>query len=91
MVVASVNPHGFGFSGPFKAALAVKIDRTAISDKHVLVKALVVIHEHLHQAGANSPLLIIREDQEMGIIHDEKAVRNGITQSNQSVVIPSGH
>ena len=41
VVVASVNPHRLGLSSPLKTTLAVKLDRPAIGQQRMLMKAIV--------------------------------------------------
>jgi hypothetical protein len=54
MVMAWINPHRLGLPSALESALAVKLNRSTVSNKHVLVKAIVTCHEHLHQASDRS-------------------------------------
>jgi len=48
MVMASINPHRFGLPSALESALAVKVYGSTVGNEHVLVKATVTCHEHLH-------------------------------------------
>ena len=48
VIVAGINPHWLGVAGAHKAAFPVELDRSAIGNQYVLMKALVFGHEQLH-------------------------------------------
>ena len=59
VVMACINPHGFGFAGTFESALAVKVEGTPVCDEDVLVKPFIARHKQPHELCADTTPLII--------------------------------
>jgi hypothetical protein len=74
MIMTCINPHRLGLACALESALAIKIQRTAIRHKHVLMKSLVTSHEAAHQLGADASSLILWQNQQVRIIHHEMTV-----------------
>ena len=58
MIVSRINPHRFSLTGPFKSTLAVKIERAPVGNQHLLVKAVISLHEAPHDFATDTTSLI---------------------------------
>src|SRR5688572_5380213 len=74
VIMACINPHRLGLTRSLESALAIKVYRSTVSNKHVLVKPIVVSHEHPHQLCSYAAALVIWEHNQVRIIDDQIAV-----------------
>ena len=74
MVMACINLHRLGFSCALKSTLAIKVDRSSVSDEHVLVKASVTRHEHLHQPRPDASPLKLWKHEQVRVVNNQVAV-----------------
>src|SRR5271170_8089467 len=91
MVMACVNPHGLGLARTLESAPAIKIHSASICDEHLLVESLVASHEPLHQLSADAASLIPRKHEQVRVVNDQAAVRNGVAKSDKHAAIPGGN
>ena len=56
----------------------------------MLMEALVVGHQHLHQPRADAATLIFRMNQQVRVIDNQVAIRYGVAQTHEPVAVPSG-
>ena len=80
MVMTCINPHRLRLSRTFESALAIKIQSSAISDKHVLVKSLIPCHKPSHKFGADATTLIVWKHEHVGVVNDQITIRYGVAK-----------
>ena len=88
VVMTGINPHRLRFTSSLESALAIEVNRPPIGDEHVLVKTSITRHEPAHQLGANASALVIGQNDQMRIINNQKAVRDGVANSDKLAAIP---
>jgi hypothetical protein len=80
VVMASINPHRLRLPGSLESTLAIKIQSSAISDKHVLVKSLIPCHKPSHKFGADATTLIVWKHEHVGVVNDQITIRDGVAK-----------
>src|SRR5438128_5216711 len=89
VIMTFVNPHRFGLASALKSALAVEIQSPSIGNKHVLMKSLIARHQSSHELCADTTALIFRQHEQVRIVNDQVAVRNGVAESDELRAVPS--
>lgn len=79
MIVTVVDPHGLRVPGSREAAFAIELSGAAVGQQNVLVETLVFRHESAQDFRSDSLTLMIRMIRQMGVIDDEKSIREGVT------------
>src|SRR5688572_25823260 len=87
--MAGINPHRFGLPSALESALAIKVYGSSVGNEHVLVKTIVSCHEHLHQARPDASALILWKHEQVWVVNDQAAVRDGVAESDEPRAIPS--
>jgi len=54
-----INPHRLRLPSTLETTLPVEVGHPPVSHEHVLVEALIMRHEHLHQTGADTAPLMM--------------------------------
>src|ERR1051325_9949783 len=91
VVVAGINPHRLGLTRSLESALPVEIPSAPIGDEYVLMKSIILLHESVHQLGADAAALVFWQHEQMGIVNDQIAIRNCVAETDELCIIPGGH
>lgn len=91
VIVAGVDPHRLRLASPSEPALTIELDRAAVRNEHMLVKAFVALHQAPHQFRSDTAPLIFGENKQVRIVDNEVAIRNGVAESDERDVIPGGY
>ena len=72
--MACINPHRLSLTGAIESAFAIKVDRSPIGEKDVLMKVLVSLLKRLHQMRPDALALVFRKHKQMRIENNQVAV-----------------
>ena len=88
VVMPLIDPQGLTVPCFLEPTLLVEIDRSAIGNHYLLVNSLVPLLHTPDDLAPDSATLVVWVHCQMGIVHHQVPIRDGVTEPDQPLAIP---